>query len=80
MRGRAKDEPVMPTSGYWVIRSGSLYIATSWEFFTNPDFTMKGVAHDRKVAIDLFRNGNNYIRKGKPDASEFADYHGVWRR
>lgn len=83
MRGRAKREPVVapiPTTGYYVIRRGSLFIATSWKFFSDPDFTMKGIAHDRDTAIELFRRSQNkgFRRAIVPAADEFQDH--AWQR
>lgn len=79
MRGRAKREPVVapvPTSGYYVLRRGSLFVATSWKFFSDPNFTMKGIAHDRSVAIELFRKSQNkgFRRATVPAADEFKDH------
>lgn len=77
MRGLAKQRPVqtsVPTSGYYVIRRGPSFIATSWQFFTNPDFTMKGYAYDRDAAIAVYRKAIYKRGHLRPDASEFVDY------
>jgi hypothetical protein len=64
-----------PTTGYYVLRHGRLYVATSWKWFTERNFTMQGVAFERDVAIELFRT-SSYFRSWpeRPDASEFKDW------
>lgn len=56
-------------------------MATAWEFFTNPDFTMKAYAYDRATAIDLFRRSNYFYKfDPRPEVSEFKDWPVAARR
>ena len=81
LRGLTKSEPEIPTSGYYVVRKGKMFVATAWKFFTDPDFTMKCYAFEREKAIDMFIHSSYFtIWDERPDASEFKDWPAAARR
>lgn len=75
------SEPALPDTGYYVIRKGTMFVATTWKFFTDPDFTMKCYAFERETAIDMFTHSNYFsMYDRRPDASEFKDWPAAARR
>jgi hypothetical protein len=62
------------TVGYFTVRFGGLFLATDWRWFSNPDFTMKGISHDRSDAIRLFQKTQRLKNIYVPDEAEFQDY------
>jgi hypothetical protein len=61
-----------PTSGYYAMRYGNLWFATDWRWFTRPNGTLQGIAHDRSAAIKLYCTGHG--RKGNPAERDFSDF------